>query len=134
METLIDTSVWIDFFHPKTPVEVRKLARQYILRSDAAICEPVCAEIFHGMPDRQAERVQRHLATVPMLPTPSNLWREVISVIRACARKGCAIGTLDALIAVVALEHGARIVSFDHDFLMLHKHCGVEIEWLARPA
>lgn len=133
METLIDTSVWVDFFHPKTPVGVRRLAREYILRSDATICEPIQAEIFHGMPDHHADRVQQHLATIPMLPTPSNLWREVISVIRACTRRGSPIGTMDALIAVIALEHGARIVTFDRDFQTLNKHCGVKVEWLPRP-
>jgi predicted nucleic acid-binding protein len=133
METLIDTSVWIDFFHPKTPLPVRETARQLIIRSDAVICEPVWAEIFHGMPDRHADRVQRHLATVPMLPTPSNLWREVVPVVRTCIRKGNPVGTLDALIAVIALAHGARIVSFDHGFLPLQKHCGVALELLPRP-
>jgi predicted nucleic acid-binding protein len=85
------------------------------------------------MPDRHADRVQRHLATVPMLATPSNLWREVVPVVRTCTRKGNPVGTLDALIAVIALAHGARIVSFDHGFLPLQKHCGVALELLPRP-
>jgi hypothetical protein len=132
MESLIDTSVWIDFFHPKTPATVRELARQCISRQDAVICEPVFAELFHGMPDRYADRVARYLATVPMLPTPASLWREVVPVIRACTRKGSPIGTVDAIIAVIALQNRARIVTFDHDFLTLHQYCGVDVEILTR--
>ena len=47
--------------------------------------------------------------------------------------QGAPIGTMDALIAVIAMAHGARIVTFDQDFLVLQKHCGIGVEWLSRP-
>lgn len=134
MATLIDTSVWIDAFHSSTPTAIKVVATAAINRPDALLCEPVHLEFFRGIPDRDLARAQRFLATVPMLHTPASLWREALTMLRSCAKKGATINTLDALIAVIALKHDATVATFDEDFLMLQKYCGVAVEFLSRSA
>ncbi len=134
MGALIDSSIWIDAFHPASPSAVKALAGSVINRADAVLCEPVHVEFFRGMPDRDAPRAERFLATLPMLLTPLTLWRDALPLLRSCAREGATIGTLDALIAVIALKHRATIVTFDRHFLSLQHHCGVSVEFLPRPA
>lgn len=134
MAALIDTSVWIDAFHPKSPDEVKGLAAAAIDRADAVLCEPVYLEFFRGVPDSETKRAQGFLSTLPMLPTPPTLWRDALPLLRTCAKKGSTINILDALIAVIALKHAATVVTFDRDFLSLQQHCGVSVEFLQRPA
>lgn len=134
MGTLIDTSVWIDAFHSRTPVTVKAAATAAINRPEALLCEPVHLEFFRGVPERDLARAQKFLGTVPMLPTPISLWRDALALLRICEKKGVAISTLDALIAVIALEHNATIATFDQDFQILQEHCGVSVEFLPRPS
>ena len=134
MGALIDTSVWIDAFHPKSPDAVKGLAAAAIDRADALLCEPVYLEFFRGVRDSETKRAQSFLSTLPMLPTPASLWRDALPLLRTCAKEGFTINILDALIAVIALKHAATVVTFDRDFLSLQKHCGVSVELLQRPA
>jgi len=132
--SLIDTSVWIDAFHARTPTAIRLVAATAINRPDAVICDPICLELLRGVPEREVARVERHLATVPMLPSPSSLWRDAIPLLRACARRGNFVNTLDGLIAAVALNHRATIVTFDSDFLLLQEVSELQVEFLPRAA
>lgn len=133
MGALIDTSIWIDAFHPKSSDEVKALATATIDRADAVLCEPIYVEFFRGVPDSETGRTQNFLATLPMLPTPQALWRDALPLLRTCMKKGAPINILDALIAVIALKHGATLVTFDRDFLNLKQHCGLSVEFLQRP-
>ena len=134
MGALIDTSVWIDAFHSKTPVTVKAIATQAIDRPDVVLCEPVYVEFFRGVARRDMKRVGDYLHTVPMLHTPASLWRDALPLLRMCWEKGDCVNTLDALIAVIALKNNATVVTFDQDFALLQKHCDVAVQLLVRPA
>jgi predicted nucleic acid-binding protein len=134
MGTLIDTSVWIDAFHPKSPRGVKALATSFITRDDAVLCEPVYVEFFRGMAKGEMRRAQSLVDTLPMLSTPQALWKDALPLLRSCAEAGIVVNILDALIAIIAREHRARIVTFDHHFLPFREHGGVEIEVLSRPS
>jgi predicted nucleic acid-binding protein len=134
MGALIDTSVWIDAFHPKSSASVKGLTAAAIERADAVLCEPVYLEFFRGVPDSETKRAQAFLSTLPMLSTPPSLWRDALPLLRTCAKHGSFINTLDALITVIALKHDVSVVTFDRDFLSLQEHCGVSVEFLQRPS
>jgi predicted nucleic acid-binding protein len=132
MGTLIDTSVWIDAFHPKTPREIKEMAGMAINHPGAVLCEPVYVEFFRGIPDREMDKMQGYIATIPMLLTPVSLWKEAIPLLRSCMKNGTPVNILDTLIAIIALKNEVTVVTFDTDFLTLQKHCGVEVELLSR--
>ncbi len=133
MGALIDTCVWIDFFHPKSTKALRQIAADQIDREDAVICEPVFAEIFHGLPSAKAGRVIEHLQTVPLLPTPHSLWKETANFIRTCTSHGRPVGTMDAVIAVIAKHHSSEVVTFDRGFEAFGVHCQVSLHFLDHP-
>ncbi len=133
MGSLIDTSVWIDAFHPRTTSAIRAVATTAINRRDAVLCEPVRLELLRGASERDVTRIERHIATVPMLPTHTSLWGDTIPILRACARKGNTVNTVDGLIAAIAVKHKAIVVSFDRDFLLLREVCDLQVEILPRP-
>lgn len=132
MASLIDTSVWIDVFHSKTSSAIRAAATDAINRSDAVLCEPVRLELLRGVPRRDAARIESHIATAPMLPTPPSLWNDALLILQACTRKGSAVNTMNGLIATIAMKHKAVVVSFDHDFLIVQEVCGLRVEILGR--
>jgi predicted nucleic acid-binding protein len=113
---VIDTSIWVDLFHPKTSSNAREAARLAVEREDAALCEPVRLELLRGVPDAQYAAVQRFLATFPVLPTPPALWEDALHLARMCYRAGQPVSSMDTLIAGVCLFHQAALVTFDSGF------------------
>ena len=132
MVTLIDTSVWVDFFRAATPVPIRDAARKSIVSPDAATCEPVMFELLRSCPSKQRPLVQAHLATMPTLSTPASLWAEAARLGELCHDKGFQAGSLDLLIASLCIHHGAEIVTFDADFGAISNFSPLKVRLIER--
>jgi predicted nucleic acid-binding protein len=50
---------------------------------------------------------------LPLLSSPSDLQSVGVDLGRACRRIGINAGSLDLLVAAVAIRHGAELVTFD---------------------
>jgi predicted nucleic acid-binding protein len=131
---VIDTSVWVDLFHPKTPAAVREAACAAVGREDAALCEPVRLELLRGVPDAQLPAVERLLSTVPLLPTPATVWADALSLARRCYREGAPVSSMDTLIAAICTRHQAELVTFDQGFAVLARLARFRLTVLARPS
>jgi predicted nucleic acid-binding protein len=134
MAAVIDTSVWVDLFHPKTPAPAREAARLAVERDDAALCEPVWLELLRGVPDANYSGVLRFLDTVPMLPTPPTLWADALKLARACFREGHPVSSMDTMIVSICSLHQAELVSFDQGFEPLTRIARVRLVLLTRNA
>lgn len=108
--------MWVDFFRPKTPLRVKSQIKPWVLRDDAAICEPVVCELLRSAAVHERPLIQRHFATMPILPTPTSLWTEATRLGQDCYDAGVIVGALDLLIAAVCIHHGASLVTFDAVF------------------
>ena len=116
METVIETSMWVDFFRPKTPVAVKAQIKAWILRPDLALCEPVLCELLRSASAAQRPVIARHFATIPVLSTPSKLWSDATRLGQQCYDAGIIVGALDLLIATVCLHHNVELITFDKLF------------------
>lgn len=116
MAAVIDTSVWVDLFHPRTPPAAREAARLAVERDDAALCAPVRLEFLRGVPAAHYAAVERFLGTVPTLAAPPELWTEALHLARACYRGGHPVASMDTLIAAVCAHYRAELVTFDQGF------------------
>ena len=132
MATVIETSMWVDFFRSKTPLPVKNRIKPWILREDAALCEPVVCELMRSAAARERALIQRHFATMPMLPTPANLWPEATQLGQECCDAGVMVGALDLLIATVCIQHRATLVTFDQDFGKMAKLSRLQVHILPR--
>ena len=108
--------MWVDFFRSRTPLAVKNQIKPWILRNDAALCEPVACELLRSAAARERPLIQRHFATMPMLRTPASLWTEATRLGQDCYDAGVMVGALDLLIATVCIHHGASLVTFDAVF------------------
>lgn len=132
MERVIETSLWVDFFRAQTPPAVKLQIKPWVMRHDLALCEPILCELLRSAGAAQRSFLQRHFATIPMLPTPATLWPEAIRLGQACQDAGVVVGALDLLIATVCIHHGAELITFDKQFAPIAKISNLRTTILTR--
>jgi predicted nucleic acid-binding protein len=132
--SLIDTSVWIDFSRARSPQAIKQFTAPFILHPDANLAEPVVFEVLRHATAAEAKQLAQLFQTMPMLPTPPNLWTEAAALGQACRQNGITANSLDLLISVIAIQGGAEIVTFDDDFQRIASAAPLNLRLLKRPA
>jgi predicted nucleic acid-binding protein len=113
---LVDSSVWIDFLSSSPSRAGVELRRMIAEAEPFALTGVVVTEVLQGL-KRDIRRVEHYLAQWEMLePRGFHTYREAAVIFRSARAKGIAFTTVDALIAAIALEHGATLFSLDRDF------------------
>ena len=107
---------------------------QGIHRFKICIAEPIAYEVLRHADDAEVQLLTRQFETVPLLSTPAGLWSGGVQLGRDCRRQGFTIGSLDLLIAVVAIHHNAEIITFDNDFERIATVSTLRVTRLERPA
>ena len=133
MPTLIDTTPWIDFTRSRSPKALKQFIAPNILHPDAHLAEPVAFEILRHATPIESAQLTRQFQTLPMLPTPADLWTRAAHLGQACRRAGITAGSLDLLIAALALHHAAEIITFDADFQTIARVSPLRVKHLLRP-
>lgn len=133
MDTVIESSLWVDYFRPKTPAPTREMAESVINLADAVLVEPVVFELLRSAHRTQRPVVEAHFATMRVLLTPPNLWRKATELGRTCQDQGLVIPTIDVLIAAICLHHKAEVATFDKHFAEIQKISALQVRFLVRP-
>jgi len=126
---LVDSSVWVDFFRPSPGRGGAELRRMIEESEPFALTGIVVAEVLQGL-RRDAGVIERFLAQWDMLePRGFDTYRSAAAIYRAAQgrRKGITCGTIDTLIAAIALEHGASVFTLDRDFVRIARMTGLEL-------
>lgn len=131
---LIDSTLWIDFTRARSPRSLKQFIAPYILAPEAALAEPIAYEVLRHATDEEIPVVQAQFQTMPLIPTPSDLWSSAAKLGQSCRRKGISAGSLDLLIVTVAIHHEAELVTFDRDFQGIAEACDFRLKLLQRPA
>ncbi|MGA0333899.1 MAG: PIN domain-containing protein [Kiritimatiellia bacterium] len=134
MARLIETSLWIDFTRSRTPVARKTEIRRWILDPDAALCEPVAFEVLRHATVKERPLIEAQFASLPLLPTPATLWRDAARLGQACRDQGFTAGSVDLLIAALALHHHAELITSDQDFRAIAKASKLQVTLLSKPA
>ena len=133
MATLIDTSVWIDFTRARSSKKLKAFIAPYVLDPEAHLTDPIAFEILRHATPREAQQLNRPFQTMPLLVVPDNLWAAAALLGQKCRQQGLTIGSLDLLIAVVALHHQATLITFDDDFQQISAVSKLQVKLLSRP-
>ena len=126
---VVDSSVWIDFFHGVSTPEVERLDGLLGL-TPLAIGDLVLVEVMQGFRTDQdvatARQLFRSLALLPMLGG-SNAWKAAENV-RQLRRKGITVRkTIDGIIATACIEANLPLLFSDRDFRPYVEHLGLEV-------
>jgi predicted nucleic acid-binding protein len=113
---LVDSSVWIDFFSSSPSGVGAELRRMVADAEPFALSGVIVTEVLQGL-RREVSRIEHYLSQWDMLePTGFRTYREAAVIFRSARAKGVTVTTVDALIAAIALEHGATLFTLDKDF------------------
>ena len=132
MATLIDTSVWVDFFRGVHSWKIDRL-EEVGRAGQVVIGDLVLAEILQGIrEDRQFAIVRRHLEAFPVLPMVGEELAVQSAVnYRKLRAKGITVGkTIDCLIATFCIERRIELLHSDRDFDAFERELGLRV---ARP-
>jgi len=126
---VVDSSVWIDFFHWVSTPEVERLDGLLGV-TPLAIGDLVLVEVMQGFRTDQdvatARQLFRSLALLPMLGG-SNAWKAAENV-RQLRRKGITVRkTIDGIIATACIEANLPLLFSDRDFQPYVEHLGLEL-------
>jgi len=126
---VVDSSVWIDFFHGVSTPEVERLDGLLGV-TPLAIGDLVLVEVMQGFRTDQdvatARQLFRSLALLPMLGG-SNAWKAAENV-RQLRRKGITVRkTIDGIIATACIEANLPLLFSDRDFQPYVEHLGLEL-------
>ena len=133
MAKLVDSSLWIDLTRTRSPRALKLFIAAQLEDPEVCLAEPVAYEVLRHANDAEAWLLTQQFETLPLLATPAEVWSRGVQLGRACRRNGITIGSLDLLIAVVALHHGAVIITFDEDFEQIASVSPLQVKRLVRP-
>ena len=125
--TIVDSSVWIDYFNGRATVWTdlldRLLGKEHLLMGDLV-------EILQGFrSDLDFHRARRHLETLEFLPMAG---REVAIAAarnyRALRARGVTVRkTIDTIIATFCIVEGHELLHCDRDFDPFERHLGLRV-------
>ena len=130
---LVDTSVWSLAFRRRRsesnePSEARVLRE--LIEADEEIALPgiVLQELLSGIREKaQFERMEEIFAGFPLILATQQTHIEAARIANACRSKGIATSAVDCLIAAMAIEHNAQLLTSDRDFAYMADHCAVTL-------
>lgn len=116
--TLVDTSVWIDYFRKNQTPQVAWLNNALNENEDLCTCGLICTEILQGIKvETQYHKVKHLLGSLLYLPMKRQTYFAAADIFRAAKTKGKTIrNTIDCLIAACVMEHKVALLQRDRDF------------------
>jgi predicted nucleic acid-binding protein len=132
MARLIESSLWVDFTRSKSPLALKTMIQPWILDPLACLCEPIAFEVLRHATQQERIWIESQFATLPLLATPSHLWRDATRLGQQCRDQGINVGSLDLIIASLAIHHDAELITFDSDYLAIASASKLRVQLLSR--
>lgn len=116
--TLVDTTVWIDFFRNTGTPQVRELERLIESNEDICTCGVVLTEVLQGIRnDADYRQTVTAFDAFIFLPMAQQTFQKAAELYRALRSKGFTIrNSIDCMIAAVAIEHDMPLLHNDRDY------------------
>ena len=120
MSLFVDTSVWSLALRRDTQSEHAAVAvlRRALLDGDTIVTTGIVVqELLQGFSGAKDQtRIIERLQVLPLLNPGRETHIQAAMLRNTCRRKGVQIGTIDALIAQLCIEHDLALLTADKDF------------------
>ncbi len=131
MSLLVDTSVWslaLRRDRPSASAEVEHLLGALRGRDVVVTTGLILQEILQGfVPDRARVQILDRFASVPLLEPDRDDYVGAAELRNQCRQAGVQLGTVDALIARLAISHECTLLTADRDFHHAAPHIGLTV-------
>ena len=135
MTLLVDTSVWSLALRrdvEATEPEVQELKDALFGPNLVVTTGLVLQELLQGFSGAKAQtQIIERFAALPLLQPDRDDHIGAAVLRNACRQAGVQVGTIDALLAQLAIRHGLTLLSTDKDFTHAAKHCALRV-WPAK--
>jgi len=125
--TLVDTSVWIEVFRARRPLDLEAL----VPFDEVVTCLPVIQEVLQGFRDEQAFRRARDaMLALPIVEAPlgADVFGEAVALYRLARRAGITVrSSVDCLIAACAVRNDLDLLHRDRDFAALARVASLRV-------
>lgn len=126
---LVDTSVFIDFFHGITNHKTKQLKEIILSEENIAICGLVYHEVLQGIKsDKDYKVIKSILDEFILIPFPESYYLKTSELYRKLRKKGVTIRkSIDVMISVLCIENNISLLQNDVDFVHIHKHSKLKL-------
>ena len=131
MNFLVDTSVWSLALRRDAPSDAAEVSRLQVALEEQ---EPVFTtglilqEILQGFDGPRArEKILREFEALPMLVPDREDHVAAAGLRNLCRRRGVQTGTIDALLAAIAIRHDLHLITTDRDFGRMAEYCTLRL-------
>jgi predicted nucleic acid-binding protein len=118
---LVDTSVWIEVFRARDPLDLEAI----IDFDDIVTCLPIVQEVLQGFRDESAFlKARQAMFAMPIveIPLTSEVFDYAVELYRNARRAGISIrSSVDCLIGACAIRNNLQLIHRDRDFDELAK-------------
>lgn len=130
---LVDTSVWIEFFAPRSTLskDFLSVLQANIADNNVVIVHPIRAELLSGHITKSHRQEMDHLFTalefIDVDWSKRECWDEIAVLADVARKKGLAIpGIIDRMILLSTQKAGVTICTLDKALLKLAQAIGVQ--------
>ena len=117
---LIDTSSWTQALRKKGDPAIRIRVDQLMADQEAAWCDMVRVELWHGVSSEQDRKWLEELeAEMPTLEINAEVWNTACKVGTMARRKGLTVPNTDLVIFACALVHQVPLEHNDRHYVQL---------------
>ncbi len=126
--TLVDTSVWIDYFRGKETSQTNWLDERIETDRLATLDLIICECLQGASTDREADLLLRELRKLSVFETNLDLAIESAQNFRELRSRGYTVrSTIDSLIATFCIQTGIPLLHRDRDFGPFQVHLGLKV-------
>ncbi|MCX8026263.1 MAG: PIN domain-containing protein [Thermodesulfovibrionales bacterium] len=126
VKTLIDTSVWIEFFRKQEPYysEVLRLLNE----DKVCIAGIIVAELIQGAKgEKELAVIKSFISVFEYLQDTPKIWQKSGELSFMLRQKGITVGLSDCHLAVLALENNVNIFSLDKHFEVIKDTFNIDL-------
>ncbi len=131
MNFLVDTSVWslaLRRSEPGAGREVARLREALLARESIYTTGLILQELLQGFRGpRQRDVILHRFSALPTIAPDRDDHVEAAEVRNRCRRNGVQIGTIDALLAQLAIRHELVLLTTDQDFRHAAAHVPLKV-------
>ena len=131
MNFLVDTSVWslaLRRSEPGAEREVARLREALFARESIYTTGLILQELLQGFRGpRQRDAILHRFSVLPTITPDRDDHVEAAEVRNRCRRNGVQIGTIDALLAQLAIRHELVLLTTDQDFRHATAHVPLKV-------
>jgi len=126
--TLVDTSVWIEFFRGKESSISLRL-KEYVKLNQVCYTGPIAVELYQGArTSKEVEVIDQLFQTIHYIELTRLHYHHAGQISHKAARSGKIFSAVDLILAVVAYDEQLKLFSLDTHFKEISQFCPLSLE------